>query len=110
MSQFIWYGMERLFNTTGQVQGWADSPLTEEGEYQADAAGKGMKDIVFTTAFSGDLGRQRATAKHILAQNQGDIPELQEVIGLREEFYGGFEGKTGRGIVASDIRSQRGFL
>lgn len=70
-----------FFNTTGQVQGWADSPLTEEGEYQADAAGKGMKDIVFTTAFSGDLGRQRATAKHILAQNQGDIPELQEVIG-----------------------------
>ena len=82
-----------FFNTTGQVQGWADSPLTEEGESQADAAGKGMKDIVFTTAFSGDLGRQRATAKHILAQNQGDIPELQEVIGLREEFYGGFEGK-----------------
>lgn len=75
------------------MQGWADSPLTEEGESQADAAGRGMKDILFSTAFSSDLGRQRATAKHILAQNEGDIPELQEVIGLREEFYGGFEGK-----------------
>lgn len=83
-----------FFNTTGQVQGWSDSPLTEEGESQADAAGRGMKDIVFTTAFSSDLGRQRATAKHILAQNEGDIPELQEVMGLREEFYGGFEGKS----------------
>ena len=82
-----------FLNTTGQVQGWVDSPLTEEGESQADAAGRAMKDIPFVTAFSSDLGRQRATAKRILAQNQGDIPELQEVIGLREEFYGGFEGK-----------------
>ncbi|MFR3751522.1 MAG: hypothetical protein ACLTW9_02725 [Enterocloster sp.] len=47
--------------------------LQRKGNPRADAAGKGMKDIVFTTAFSGDLGRQRATAKHILAQNQGDI-------------------------------------
>ena len=63
MSQFIWYGMERLFNTMGQVQGWADSPLTEEGESQADAAGKGMKDIVFTTAFSGDLRKTAGNSK-----------------------------------------------
>lgn len=82
-----------FLNTTGQVQGWVDSPLTEDGEAQADAVGRGMKDISFTAAFSSDLGRQRATAKHILDQNTGIVPELQEVIGLREWFYGGFEGK-----------------
>ena len=53
----------------------------------------GLKDITFTTAFSSDLGRQRATARRILAQNAGEIPELREVIGLREWFYGGYEGK-----------------
>lgn len=82
-----------FFNTTDQVQGWADSPLTEKGESQADAVGRGMKDIQFVTAFSSDLGRQRATARRILDQNAGTIPELQEVIGLREWFYGGYEGK-----------------
>lgn len=82
-----------FFNTTDQIQGWVDSPLTEKGESQADAVGIGMKDIQFTTAFSSDLGRQRATARRILAQNAWAVPELKEVIGLREWFYGGYEGK-----------------
>lgn len=83
-----------FFNTTGQVQGWVDSPLTDVGEEQADAVGKGLKDIPFVTAFSSDLGRQRLTAQRILAQNASAAPQLQEEIGLREWFYGGYEGKT----------------
>lgn len=82
-----------FLNTTDQVQGWVDSPLTEKGQVQADATGKGMKDITFVAAFSSDLGRQRETAKRILAQNEKATPELQEVVGLREWFYGGYEGK-----------------
>lgn len=83
-----------FFNTTGQVQGWVDSPLTDVGEEQGDAVGVGLKDISFVTAFSSDLGRQRATAQRILAQNENQVPQLQEQIGLREWFYGGYEGKT----------------
>lgn len=83
-----------FFNTTGQVQGWVDSPLTDVGEKQADAVGLGLKDIPFAAAFSSDLGRQRLTAKRILAQNENPVPELLEEIGLREWFYGGYEGKT----------------
>lgn len=82
-----------FLNTTDQVQGWIDSPLTEKGERQADDVGRGMKDIQFAAAFSSDLGRQRETARRILAQNAGTAPELREVIGLREWFYGGYEGK-----------------
>ena len=82
-----------FLNTTDQVHGWIDSPLTEKGERQADAVGRGMKDITFAAAFSSDLGRQRETARRILAQNAGTVPELREVIGLREWFYGGYEGK-----------------
>ena len=90
---FVRHG-KTFFNTTGQVQGFADSPLTQLGIDQAVQVGKGMKDIVFATAYSSDLGRQRATAKLILAENANDTPELQELYGLREWNYGGFEGKT----------------
>ena len=82
-----------MFNTTGQIQGWSDTPLTEKGEAQADATGKGMQEIVFTTAYTSDLGRARATAQRILSQNKNTIPELKELIGLREWGYGGYEGR-----------------
>jgi probable phosphoglycerate mutase len=83
-----------FFNTTGQVQGFIDSPLTETGISQAILVGKGLKDIPFIRAYSSDLGRQRHTAKIILAENSNPVPELVELYGLREWNYGGFEGKT----------------
>ncbi|GAA0802389.1 histidine phosphatase family protein [Faecalicatena orotica] len=82
-----------MFNKTDQMQGWSDTPLTEEGGKQADAVGAGMKDIKFIAAYSSDLGRQRATAKRILKQNKNDVPELEEIIGLREYGFGGYEGR-----------------
>ncbi|EXU77143.1 histidine phosphatase family protein [Erwinia mallotivora] len=83
-----------MFNTTGQVQGWSDSPLTEQGIEQAKRAGKGLENIVFTTAFSSDSGRARATAKLILQQNNAaNKPELTESPMLREWGYGGYEGR-----------------
>lgn len=89
---FVRHG-KTMFNNTDQVQSWSDTPLIEKGEKQADATGIGMKDIKFTTAYTSDLGRARATAKRILAQNANDVPELIELVGLREWGYGGYEGK-----------------
>lgn len=85
-----------MFNTTGQVQGWADSPLTEVGIEQADSAGKGLSDIPFTLAYSSDMGRARATAQHILDQNESTKTKdlrIKELMGLREWGYGGYEGR-----------------
>lgn len=90
---FVRHG-KTMFNTTGQVQGWADTPLTEKGEEQAKATGVGLKDIEFKSAYSSDLGRARATAKLILNGNKNKVPELEELIGLREWGYGGYEGKS----------------
>jgi probable phosphoglycerate mutase len=81
-----------LLNAAGRVQGSVDSPLTETGLAQAAKVGKGMKDISFIGAYSGDLGRQRHTAQLILAEN-ANPPPLTELYGLREWNYGGFEGK-----------------
>lgn len=82
------------FNTTGQVQGWSDTPLTEEGQKQADAVGIGMKDIEFIAAYTSDLGRVRETASRILGGNSHDVPALIELTGLREWNFGGYEGKN----------------
>ncbi|MDH6365426.1 broad specificity phosphatase PhoE [Enterococcus sp. PF1-24] len=82
------------FNTMNQVQGFSDSPLTELGETQAQAVGNGLKDIPFVAAFSSDLGRQRNTAKLILAENANGIPEITELLGFREKNFGSFEGQS----------------
>ena len=82
------------FNTTGQVQGWSDTPLTEEGQHQADAVGIGLKDVEFVAAYTSDLGRVRETAARILAENTHDTPELFELTGLREWTFGGYEGRN----------------
>lgn len=81
------------FNTTGQVQGFADSPLTDVGIEQAELVGEALAEKTFATAYSSDLGRQRNTAKLILEQNQNKTPQLTENNGFREKNFGGFEGQ-----------------
>ncbi|MBP1040018.1 histidine phosphatase family protein [Vagococcus sp. BWB3-3] len=82
------------FNTTGQVQGWSDSYLTEEGIELTEKLGESLQDIPFERAYSSDLGRQRNTAKIILAKNKGKVPEIVELDGFKETNFGSFEGKT----------------
>ena len=81
-----------LSNLEAKVHGWSDSPLSELGISQAEKAGQELKNIIFTTAYSSDIKRASDTAKIILNANKNTIPELQEVFGLREWGYGGFEG------------------
>lgn len=82
------------FNTTGQVQGFADSPLTEKGIEGARKTGVALKDIEFESVFTGDLGRQRNTARIIIEENNiKDVP-FNEHVGFQEWNYGGWEGRT----------------
>jgi len=84
-----------LFNAAHRAQGWCDAPLTQEGVAAAQQLGARMQaaGIRFDAAFSGDLGRQRATARHILsAAGQQDLP-LTENTGLRECSFGRWEGE-----------------
>lgn len=83
---------QTICNETHTVQGFLDSPLTARGIAQAKQAGKGLEHIPFAAAFSSDLGRQKDTAGHILAENRHPAPALEEVYGLREWCMGGFEG------------------
>lgn len=79
-----------VLNENDQVQGWNDSELTDLGKYQAKCAGFGAKDILFTKAYCGDLGRQIATAKAFLGEN-GHETELIEDPNFREMCYGKYQ-------------------
>ena len=85
---------ETEFNEAGLVQGFTDSRLTHDGIAQAKQAGRGLRHIFFTTAFSSDLTRQKDTATLILAENAHSVPPLEKLHGLREWCMGGFEGGT----------------
>ncbi len=91
---FVRHGQTYL-NKYQRMQGWADSPLTPEGEAVAVKAGRALADLNFDAAYCSDLGRTIQTAHLILAQsryNQGlNLIQKQE---LRESFFGYYEGES----------------
>ncbi|GAA3026477.1 histidine phosphatase family protein [Tetragenococcus solitarius] len=87
---------ETMFNDLNKVQGWSDTPLTEEGEEVAVDLGKGLakEDITFQSVYSSDMKRAHDTADAILdglGQKKGKV---QEMVGLREAGSGQFEGES----------------
>lgn len=89
---FLRHG-ETYSNIAGQVQGFSDAALTDNGIEQAVHAGQAAKDILFVAAYAGDLERQRHTASLFWAQNTHPVLVLHELYGLREWNFGGFEGR-----------------
>lgn len=80
-----------LMNTLDKVQGWCDSPLTNEGIEAARYLGYGLSDIKFRTAYCSDLRRTMQTSQIILgAMGQDNIPIIV-MPGLREACFGSFE-------------------
>lgn len=85
-----------IFNEMHMAQGWSDAPLTLAGTEDAKRLGRGLKErgIHFRSAWAGELGRQRVTARLILdAMGQNDIP-IETEDGLKEICFGSWEGKS----------------
>lgn len=57
---------QTLFNVMGKVQGWCDTPLTDEGIRAAQALGRGLASVDFAAAYSSDSGRAVQTLDHLL--------------------------------------------
>jgi broad specificity phosphatase PhoE len=84
---------ETYLNRYKKLQGWSDSPLTEEGKVIAIEAGKRLADIPFQRVYTSDLGRTIETAEIMLGQNHtGQHVELYKRRAFREVFFGSFEG------------------
>lgn len=82
---------ETIWNRSGRVQGWQDSPLSEAGVAQAHALAARLADEALDRLVSSDLGRARQTAAPIAAR-LGMAVALDP--DLRERSYGMLEGKT----------------
>lgn len=80
---------ETAWNALKRLQGHLDIPLNEEGERQAVALGRALREELLDAVFSSDLQRARQTAQ-ALAGPRGMPVRLDR--GLRERCYGAFEG------------------
>lgn len=47
----VWHG-QTYFNRYNKLQGWSNSPLTEQGLREADEVGKLLEDIDFQGVYS----------------------------------------------------------
>lgn len=88
---FIRHG-QTILNKYNRMQGWCDSPLTEQGLQQANKTGEFLQEISFQAAYSSDTMRSSKTAEIILEKNKHETPILKTTKYFREEFYGYFEG------------------
>ena len=66
---------QTLFNVMGKVQGWCDTPLTDEGVRAAQSLGRGLAEVDFSAAYSSDSGRAVHTLDELLrARGSGGCP------------------------------------
>lgn len=93
---FIRHG-ETYLNKYKRMQGWADTPLTNDGEIVAKRAGEILSAIKFDAVYSSDLGRTIQTAKIIREENNyASQIEIVPKMEFRESFFGYFEGELQR--------------
>ena len=84
-------------NRKGELQGWRDLPLNENGIRLAEVTGEALKGITFDACFSSPLQRAVQTAELILRRSgNGSVPVRTDPR-LREIHLGDWEGKRFRG-------------
>ncbi|CAI9386842.1 phosphoglycerate mutase GpmB [Bacillus sp. T2.9-1] len=96
---FIRHG-ETQYNIEKRMQGFCDSPLTENGILQAKSVGAGLVDISFVAAYASDSQRVLDTAKYALGTRK---IQLTKDVRLKEMNFGMFEA-----MLQADIISEHG--
>ena len=81
------------WNRERRIQGWSDSPLTLEGERQAEGWGAHLQTMPWTLVLASDIGRALATAR--IVNRRLGLPLLTDHR-LRELDWGQWTGKTVR--------------
>ncbi len=82
---------ETMWNVEKRLQGWKDSPLTDNGLRSAKRLAKRLQDIRLDRVFSSDQKRALTTAE-IIAKDR-NIP-IEVLSSLRELNFGSWEGMT----------------
>lgn len=79
---------ETLFNQRHKIQGWCDSPLTDQGIEQAKKAKEVLKDISFDHYYCSTAERCSDTLEIITSS------PYHRLKGLKERYFGVFEGES----------------
>lgn len=79
---------ETLFNQRHKIQGWCDSPLTENGIQQAKEAKKLLEGISFDHYYCSTSERCSDTLEIITNH------PYQRLKGLKERYFGSYEGES----------------
>ena len=95
---------ETEYNVEGIMQGWTDSPLTQNGIDLSKKLGEGLDDVPFTAAYSSDSGRAVDTINNVLEGRDIDVTETEL---LREMNYGEKDGKSSEGVYTEDNMDYR---
>jgi len=82
---------ETDWNRERRYQGWHDTPLSEAGRAQADAAGRRLADQRLAAVWSSPLRRARETATAVAAPHGLDV-RVEHAFG--EMGFGQWEGLT----------------
>ncbi|MDO5517419.1 MAG: histidine phosphatase family protein [Clostridium sp.] len=94
---------QTIINRAGRIQGWCDGVLTKDGIDAAVDTGYGLRDTVFKSVYSSDLGRAIKTANIVIKENKNSKDlKLNEVEDLREVYFGKYEGEH-ENILFQDI-------
>lgn len=88
---------QTLFNVMGKVQGWCDTPLTEEGVRGARALGRGLADVDFAAAYASDSGRAVQTLETLLEARAAERGEALLDGGLVLPEFGAFDSACAPG-------------
>lgn len=87
---------ETYFNYYGRMQGWSNTPLTENGKEDVRRSGRGLADVKFDAIYTSDLSRTIETANLILEENHAtEDKTLHSMPEFREVFFGSMEGMYG---------------
>jgi broad specificity phosphatase PhoE len=86
------------WNVDNRWQGWADCPLSDVGEAQAQKAAEALAGAGLTAVAASDLERARHTAE-IISVRLG-LGDVQTEPGLREYDVGDWQGHTREEIAA----------
>jgi len=79
------------YNKKNIFTGWLDVDLSEEGRFEARAAGERLKDYGFDVVFTSALKRAKDTALIVLGEKR---PRFICDAALNERRYGELEGKN----------------
>ncbi|MFO8110291.1 MAG: histidine phosphatase family protein [Thermoplasmata archaeon] len=81
---------ETQWNVEGRMQGWKDSPLTEQGINQVLILRRKIRDVSFSEVYSSTSNRALKTAEILLDGRGVSITKEKD---LREVYLGEWEGK-----------------